>query len=313
MTPHIQSILHPAGIEAARISALWWVMFGICTFVWIAVAAATLIAIRRGRHAASTATDRQASIMVAGAGAASVVALMALLTQSVVTGRALDSIRMPDALRIQVTGNQWWWDVQYDNPNPSLRVTTANEIHLPVGRPVAIGLLSNDVIHSFWIPSLQGKIDLVPGRLNELWLQADKPGVYRGQCAEYCGVQHAKMAMVVVAEAPDDFERWLTANRAPAPAPVTPEQERGKQVVERGPCAMCHTITGTLAGGRTAPDLTHIASRSSLAAGSLPNSPGYLAGWISDPQHIKPGNRMPPTGLNADELQAVLAYLGTLK
>jgi len=313
MTPHIQSIIHPAGIEAARISHLWWVMFGICAFVWLAVAGATLIAIRRGRHAASAATDRQASFAVASAGMVSVIALVALLTQSVVTGRALDSIRTPDALRIQVTGNQWWWDVQYENPTPSLRVTTANEIHLPIGRPVAIDLLSNDVIHSFWIPSLQGKIDLIPGRLNEIWLQADTPGVYRGQCAEYCGAQHAKMAMVVVAEPPDDFERWLTANRASAPAPVTPEQERGKQVVERGPCAMCHTITGTLAGGHSAPDLTHIASRSSLAAGSLPNSPGYLAGWITDPQHIKPGNHMPPTGLNADELQAVLAYLETLK
>jgi cytochrome c oxidase subunit II len=313
MTPHIQSIIHPAGIEAARIGHLWWVLFGICTFVWFAVAIATLIAIRRGRRAASAATDRQASVAVAGAGVVSVIALVALLTQSVVTGRALDSIRTPDALRIQVTGNQWWWDVQYDNPTPSLRVTTANEIHLPVGRPVAIGLLSNDVIHSFWIPSLQGKIDLIPGRLNEIWLQADKPGVFRGQCAEYCGVQHAKMAMVVIAQPPDDFERWLAANRAPAPAPVTPEQERGKQVIERGPCAMCHAITGTLAGGHTAPDLTHIASRSSLGAGSLPNSPGYLAGWISDPQHIKPGSRMPPTGLGADELQAVLAYLETLK
>jgi len=313
MMPHIQSIIHPAGIEAARISHLWWVMFGICTLVWFAVATAALIAIGRGRRGASTATDRQASVAVAAAGGVSLVALIALLTQSVVTGRALDTIRRPGALRVQVTGNQWWWDVQYDNPNPSLRVTTANEIHLPVGRPVAVTLLSFDVIHSFWIPSLQGKIDIVPGRLNEVWLQADTPGVYRGQCAEYCGAQHAKMALVVVAEPSDDFERWLTANRAPAPAPVSPEQERGKQIVERGPCAMCHAITGTLAGGRTAPDLTHIASRSSLAAGSVPNTRGYLAGWISDPQHIKPGARMPPTGLNADELLAVLAYLETLK
>jgi len=203
--------------------------------------------------------------------------------------------------------------VQYENPQASLRVTTANEIHLPVGRPVAVDLLSNDVIHSFWIPSLQGKIDLVPGRLNEVWLQADKPGVYRGQCAEYCGAEHAKMALVVVAESPDDFEHWLAANRGPAPAPKTAEEERGKEVVERGPCAMCHNITGTLAGGRTAPDLTHIATRSSLAAGVLPNTQGYLAGWIADPQHIKPGARMPATGLSDEELQAVLTYLETLK
>jgi len=311
---HLQSIIHPAGIQAERISDLWWTMFWICTIVWIAVAIAALIAIRRGRRAASAdATDSQVGRNVAIAGGVSLIALFALLFQSVVTGRALDTLRTPDALRIQVTGNQWWWDVQYDNPIASLRVTTANEIHIPVGRPVAFSLLSTDVIHSLWIPNLQGKIDLVPGRLNELWLQADKAGVYRGQCAEYCGLQHAKMALVVVADPPDQFERWLTANRASAPAPQTPEQQRGKDIVERGPCAMCHNITGTLAGGRTAPDLTHIASRSTLGAGSIPNAHGYLAGWITDPQAIKPGNRMPPTGLSAGELQALLAYLETLK
>jgi cytochrome c oxidase subunit II len=313
MMPHIQSVIHPAGIQAVRVSHLWWVMVGICTAVWVTVAVAALIAIRRGRHASSTATESQLGGSVGIAAAVSFVTLVALLFESVVTGRALDTLRTPDALRIQVTGNQWWWDVQYEHDNPSLWVTTANEIHLPVGRPVKIDLLSNDVIHSLWIPNLQGKIDLVPGRKNELWLQADRPGVYRGQCAEYCGLQHAKMALVVVADPPDQFERWLTANRASAPAPVTPEQQRGKDVVERGPCAMCHNITGSLAGGRSAPDLTHIASRSTIGAGSLPNTTGNLAGWIVDPQHVKPGSRMPPTGLAADDLQALLAYLETLK
>jgi cytochrome c oxidase subunit 2 len=311
--PHIQSILHPAGIQAARVSHLWWVMFWICAAVWCAVALATAIAIGRGHRGASMATERQLGTSVAIAGGISVVALIALLFQSVVTGRALDTLRSPDALVIQVTGNQWWWDVQYDNPVPSLRVTTANEIHIPVGRPVRFNLFSNDVIHSLWIPNLQGKIDLVPGRLNELWLQADRPGVFRGQCAEFCGLQHARMALVVVAEPSDDFERWLAGNRAPAPVPVTAEQHHGKDVFERGPCAMCHNITGSGAGGRTAPDLTHIASRSTIGAGSVPNTRGYLAGWIADPQHIKPGNRMPPPGLKDEELQAVVAYLETLK
>jgi cytochrome c oxidase subunit II len=311
--PHIQSILHPAGVQAARVGHLWWVMFWICAAVWCAVALVAVAAIARGRRGTSMASERQLGVSVAVAGGFSIVALIGLLFQSVVTGRALDTLRSPNALRIQVTGNQWWWDVQYVTANPSLRVTTANEIHIPVGRPVRFDLLSTDVIHSLWIPNLQGKIDLVPGRLNELWLQADRAGVYRGQCAEYCGLQHAKMALVVIAEPPDDFERWLTGNRAPAPAPVTPEQQRGKEVVERGPCAMCHNITGTLAGGRTAPDLTHIASRSTIGAGSVPNTRGYLAGWIADPQHIKPGNRMPAVGLNGEELQAVLAYLETLR
>jgi cytochrome c oxidase subunit 2 len=311
--PHIQSILDPAGVQAARLSHLWWTMFWICTGVWGAVALGAAIAIARGHRGTSTASERQLRGSVAVAAGFSLVALLALLFQSVVTGRALDTLRSPDALRIQVTGNQWWWDVQYVTENPSLRVTTANEIHIPVGRPIRFDLLSNDVIHSLWIPNLQGKIDLVPGRLNELWLQADRVGVYRGQCAEYCGLQHAKMALVVVAQPPADFEGWLTANRGAAPPPATPEQQRGKEVVERGPCATCHTIAGTSAGGRTAPDLTHIASRSAIGAGSVPNTRGYLAGWIADPQHIKPGSRMPPVGLNDEQLLAVVAYLETLK
>ena len=311
--PHFQSILHPAGIQAARVSHLWWVMFWICAAVWCAVALGAAIAIARGHRGTSMASERQLGTSVAIAGGISVVALVALLFQSVVTGRALDTLHSPDALVITVTGNQWWWDVQYDHPVPSLRVTTANEIHIPVGRPVRFNLFSNDVIHSLWIPNLQGKIDLVPGRLNELWLRADRPGVFRGQCAEFCGLQHAKMALVVVAEPSDDFERWLAGNRAPAPAPITPEQQRGKDVVERGPCAMCHNIAGTQAGGRSAPDLTHIATRSTIGAGALPNTRGYLAGWIADPQHVKPGSRMAPPGLKDEELQAVLAYLETLK
>jgi cytochrome c oxidase subunit 2 len=310
---HIQSILDPAGIQAARVSHLWWVMFWICAAVWGAVALAAGVAIVRGRRGDAPVTDTQLGQSVAVAGGVSLVALVALLSQSVVTGRALDTLRSADALRIQVTGNQWWWDVQYDNPVASLRVTTANEIHLPVGRAVKFDLLATDVIHSLWIPNLHGKIDLVPGRLNELWLRADTIGVYRGQCAEFCGLQHAKMALVVVVESSDAFERWLAGNRAPAPDPATAEQQRGKDVVERGPCALCHNIAGTSAGGRTAPDLTHIASRSTIGAGTLPNTRGHLAGWIADPQQIKPGNRMPSTGLNGDELQAVIAYLESLK
>jgi cytochrome c oxidase subunit II len=309
----IQSVLHPAGIEAARIGHLWWVMFTVCTIVWFAVAIATLVAMRRGRSRTEHAPDRVLSRNVAVAAGISIVALVGLLFESIVTGRSLEDVASKDALHIQVTGNQWWWDVQYENPIAGNWVITANEMHIPVGRPVVVDLLATDVIHSLWIPNLQGKIDLIPGRRNVMTLQADREGVYRGQCAEYCGVQHAHMALVVVADPPDTFESWLAANRAPAPAPITPEQIRGKEVVERGPCAMCHAISGTLAGARTAPDLTHIATRSTLAAGTVPNTRGYLAGWIMDPQHIKPGNRMPSPGLSSDELQAVLDYLETLK
>ena len=305
----LQSALHPAGPGAASINSLWWLMFWTCTIVYVLVMLAVLFAVRR-----RAGTDERTLLRsVASASAATVVILFGLLFASVVTGRAIGSLGSAEGLVVDVTGNQWWWDVEYHNPDPSLRVRTANELHLPVGRQVRIQLKSSDVIHSFWVPNLHGKMDLIPGRQTVLWLQADTPGVYRGQCAEYCGLQHAHMAFSVIAESPDDFERWLAAQRTTAPPPATLEQSRGLQVVERGPCAMCHTVRGTAAGGRTAPDLTHLATRSTIAAGTAPNTRGYLAGWIADPQHMKPGAKMPATGLSAEDLQAVLAYLETLK
>jgi cytochrome c oxidase subunit 2 len=192
-------------------------------------------------------------------------------------------------------------------------VITANEIHIPVGQPVEFQLKSRDVIHSFWVPTLHGKRDLIPRHVTTMTLQADRPGVYRGQCAEFCGYQHAHMAILVVAEPLEQFAAWLEHQRRPAAEPSDARQQRGQEVFLSAPCVMCHTIRGTLAGGRVAPDLTHIAGRHTLAAGTLPNTPGHLAGWIIDPQHIKPGNRMPAHSLNADDLQALLAYLGSLK
>jgi cytochrome c oxidase subunit II len=245
--------------------------------------------------------------------AVSTVALIGLLFASVLTGRAIGSMPTPNPLQVRITGYQWWWSIEYQNSDPSLQVTTANELHLPVGRPVVITLQATDVIHSFWVPNLHGKTDLIPGRDTTVMLRADAPGVFRGQCAEYCGAQHAHMALTVVAEPSEQFEAWLSAQRKPAPDPGNAQTERGRNVVEQGPCAMCHTIRGTNAGARTAPDLTHFATRSTIAAGTAPNTRGYLAGWIADPQHLKPGSRMPPTGLSADDLQAVVAYLETLQ
>jgi len=313
MAPLLQSVLHPAGVQAARLNLLWWVMFWVCTAVFISVITAVAIAIARGRRGTSNASEATLTRSVGAAVGISIVALLVLLTASELTGRGLETLKSQNALRIQITGNQWWWDVQYLNPDPSLTVVTANEIHVPVGRPVGLVLKSSDVIHSLWVPTLHGKRDLLPGRQNEIWIQADEAGFYRGQCAEYCGLQHAKMAFTVVADLAEDFERWLSHMRGPAPAPATDSQVRGRDVVERGPCALCHSIAGTLAGGRTAPDLTHIASRSTIGAGSVPNTRGNLAGWIVDPQHIKPGNKMPATGLTSEELQALLDYLETLK
>jgi cytochrome c oxidase subunit 2 len=313
MPTTIQSALHPAGPGAASISDLWWLMFWTCTVVYLLVMTALVMAIRRHREGENAPAERTLVRSVVGASAVTVVILFALLVASVTTGRAVGAVTSSNPMVIAITGNQWWWDVEYHNPLPSLRTRTANELHLPVGRPVRILLTSNDVIHSFWVPNLHGKMDLIPGRRTELSLQVDRPGIYRGQCAEYCGLQHAHMAFTVIAEPSDDFERWLAAQRQPAPAPISLEQQRGFDIVTRGPCAMCHTVRGTSAGARTAPDLTHLASRSTLAAGTVPNTRGYLAGWIADPQHLKPGAKMPPTGLSAEELQAVLAYLEMLR
>jgi cytochrome c oxidase subunit 2 len=314
MPTSIQSALHPAGVQAARIEQLWWLTFWVCTFVFCVVMLALAVAVARGRAARATATpDRTLTRNVSVSVALSTVALVGLLVASVFTGRAIGSLQSPDALAIQVTGYQWWWSIEYLNPDPSLRVTTANEIHLPVGRPVSITLKASDVIHSFWVPPLHGKTDLIPGRDNTTWLRADTPGIFRGQCAEYCGVQHAHMAITVVAEPVDQFESWLAAQRQLAAAPTTTEQARGLQVVEQSSCALCHSVRGTRAGARTAPDLTHFATRSTIAAGTLPNTPAHLGQWIADPQHVKPGNRMPPTGLSAEDLQSVVAYLGTLR
>jgi len=289
-------------------------MFWTCTVVFVLVMAALGTAIARGRRGqAEGASDSTLVRAVAVATGVSAIVLVGLLTASVFTGRAIASLKSPDALVLEVTGYQWWWKVEYLNPDPSLRVTTANELHLPTGRPIAIKLKSADVIHSFWVPNLHGKMDLVPGRENTTWLSIDTPGIFRGQCAEYCGLQHAHMAFSVIAESSDDFERWLSAQRYPAPTPSSSIQSRGRDLVEAGPCALCHTVRGTEAGGRTAPDLTHFATRSTIGAGTVPNTREHLTAWIANPQHLKPGNKMPATGLSPADLEAIVAYLETLR
>jgi cytochrome c oxidase subunit 2 len=203
--------------------------------------------------------------------------------------------------------------VRYLDPLPSSSFSTANEIHIPVGQPVELTLRSVDVIHSFWVPNLHGKKDLIPGQVNTLVLQADRPGIFRGQCAEFCGLQHANMALYVVAEPPDEFARWQERQRRPAPEPATDAARRGRDVFMASSCVLCHKIGGTMAGGVAGPDLTHVASRLSLAAGTLPNTRGHRAGWIVDPQMHKPGNNMPPNLLSPGDLQALLSYLDTLR
>jgi cytochrome c oxidase subunit II len=215
-------------------------------------------------------------------------------------------------LTVRVTGRQWWWEVSYLDRSPSLIATTANEIHIPVGRPVRLEVVSGDVIHSFWIPELAGKTDLIPGQENVMWLEANRPGVYHGQCAEYCGLQHAKMAMEVVAEPPDAFARWLERQRAPAATPAGTNAAAGAHVFATYACALCHTVRGTMAGGRLGPDLTHVGGRRTIAAGTIANTRGNLLGWIENPQAFKPGTLMPAVPLEGRELDDLTAYLQSL-
>jgi len=216
------------------------------------------------------------------------------------------------AFTVEVTASQWWWALRYDAKTSSQTFTTANEIHIPVGQPVRFALSSPDVIHSFWVPKLGGKMDIIPGQTNITWLQADKAGVYRGQCAVFCGMEHARMAMLVIAQAPKDFEAWRESQVSDSPPPGTVIAQAGQQIFQAH-CAACHTIRGTNAAGLVGPDLSHLMSRQTLAAGVLPNTPEHLADWIVHAQRIKPDSHMPDQKLSDPQLAAVMAYLQTLR
>jgi cytochrome c oxidase subunit 2 len=241
-----------------------------------------------------------------------VLILLSFLAYDFSVGRLL--AQHPDvALTIDVVGHQWWWEVTYEDPDPSKRVGTANEIHVPVGEPVQLKLRAADVIHSFWVPNLNGKRDLIPGYVTTLWFTADTAGVYRGQCAEFCGLQHAKMAMYIVAESKPKFAAWLAAGSTSPEPPTDPKLLYGKRVFMSSGCAVCHSIGGTEARATIGPDLTHFKGRSSIAAGTLANTRANLTRWIENPAAIKPGVRMPALAFTPTELDALVSYLETLK
>jgi cytochrome c oxidase subunit 2 len=300
--------LSPRGPAAARIAELWWILFWLGSAVFVGVIGLLLLALFRRRGAAGEERPADVRRFIVGGGIAlPLVVVTVLFSLTVWTMSAL--AERSTALTVRVTGWQWWWEVYY----PDGQFYTANEIHIPVGQPVRFELSSGDVVHNFWVPELHGKFDLIPGTTNSFWLQADEPGTYRGLCAEYCGTQHAHMRLVVVAEPPDVFTEWAARQRQPAPQPSDPLLLRGQQVFLGAACVYCHAIGGTNANSRFGPDLTHLASRRTLAAGVLENNRGNLAGWIANPQTIKPGNKMPPVVLKSEELQALLAYLGSLE
>jgi cytochrome c oxidase subunit II len=313
-----QSALDSHGPQAGTLEALFWTFTAVLSVVWLATMAALLLSLRRRRPAGEDplavrpTTERRMTVSVSVAVGLTFVTVLALTALSYGGQKAVFSTK-DGAVTLKVTGRQWWWQIEYEDEAPARRFTTANEIHIPVGVPVRIKLESSDVIHSFWVPSLAGKLDLVPGRQNQIQIQADRPGTYRGQCAEYCGFQHAHMGMLVVAESMQDFERWRDRQVSAALSPADDEARRGHEIFFAKPCIMCHQIRGTSAGGRVAPDLTHVGSRRTIAAGTLENTRGNLAAWIVDPQGIKPGAHMPVIKLEPDEVQPLAVYLESLK
>jgi cytochrome c oxidase subunit II len=314
-------VLHGAGPQAGDIIGLWRVALSICGVVFAALLvglAAALLRAPREPRAAPTLDEAPAQRrrhwrIVAASTIASLVLLFVLIGASVWTDRALARVDLHGAQHIEVTGHQWWWELRYDDADVSRMFSTANELHVPVGRPVVLTLRSEDVIHSLWLPNLGGKKDLVPGRPTTHVLRADVAGEYRGPCAEFCGAQHAGMTLTLIADTPARYDAWADAQRAAAPSADTPPTSRGRDLVEHGSCALCHTVSGTDAAGKMAPDLTHVASRRTIAAGVLPNTPQALAAWIRDPQRHKPGSNMPPAAFPPEDLQAVVNYLGTLR
>ena len=313
--------LDPRAPHAEWIADWFWMTFWLglaCFAVFTGLVIYSVVRARRRENRGeinelSPITGRR--IVVWGGLVVPIVLIMVLLVSSTINDRRIArSGRAGDVLTLEVRGHKFWWEVKYRDPlNPYREFTTANEIHLPVGKPVRLLLTSADVIHSFWVPSLNGKVDLIPGRTNDIILQLREDGVYRGQCAEFCGAQHAKMGTLIIGHKQSDFDAWWERQLIPTDTPGTAIARKGFDVFMRNGCGTCHTIKGTNAKGKVAPDLSNVGSRKMLAAASIPNTRGHLAGWISDPQGIKPGNYMPAIPLEGEDLQALIVYLQGLK
>ncbi|WP_082584509.1 cytochrome c oxidase subunit II [Noviherbaspirillum sp. Root189] len=307
----IQSAMTPKGGQAAQIAEIGTVLFigggmiflGVMLLLYIALFGPARMRNYIGRR----------TLMIGGGIVFPIAVLSMLLVYTFMAAAGMVRADEAPAARIEITGELWWWRVRYLDPQGKVIVETANDVRIPAGQSVEFLVRSDNVIHSFWVPNLAGKMDTIPGHVNRLRIQADQPGIFRGQCAEYCGVQHANMALHVIALPPRDYASWLAAQTQPAREPVEASLQAGKQYFMHA-CAQCHTIRGTQAAGKLGPDLTHVGSRYSIAAGTLPNNVGAFAGWIAGSQHIKPGNQMPSfNDLSGEGLRYVAQYMDSLK
>jgi cytochrome c oxidase subunit II len=288
---------------------VWWILLAVAVFVCVVVIALALwAAVFRRRVKKVKQGNAQGFVLVLGVVIPGAI-LAATFGLTVGSLASSSDPPTPTEVTVEVTGHRWWWEVRY----PEAGFTTANEIHVPTGTPVRLRLKTADVLHSFWVPELMPKVDLLPRRVNETWFSADSAGVYRGQCAEYCGLQHAHMAFRIVAEPQAEFDAWLERQSQDAIEATTELERQGREVMETSTCATCHTVRGTSADGTAGPDLTHVGSRDRLGAGAIPNDFGHMSGWVANSQTVKPGNAMPPQQLSPDELRAVVTYLQSLE
>ena len=309
-------MMRPASRPAHTLAVLGWWLLAISLLVVLIIGVLELIPVIR--HRGSTLADTplvntppSTRWIIIGVVLTGITLLGTFAYSMVVMGETVSPDGQP-ALTIEIVGHRWWWEARYPSTQSSDSFTTANELHIPVGVPVRLQVASADVIHSFWIPRLHGKIDVIPGVRNQFWIRADSAGRYRGQCAEYCGLQHSNMAVYVTAESADRFRSWLAAQSRPAAVPREGETARGQQRFMQT-CALCHTVRGSMARGVIGPDLTHLASRETIAGGELTNNRGNLAGWVVNAPSLKPGALMPRIDLEPGDLHAVLSYLETLR
>jgi cytochrome c oxidase subunit 2 len=314
-----QNALAPESHQARDIASLWWWMLGASGFGAALIAGLLLLSwVRRNRRGIGGDTgglspgERVSTFVVVALGVAfplAIIAVLFVISDIFVIRTTQAPAAKRTRMTVQVIGHQWYWEVRY----PGTAAVTANEIHIPIRTRVLLEATTVDVIHSFWVPRLNRKIDMIPGQTNRILLDADVVGSYRGQCAEFCGLEHAHMALIVFAQPPAAFGRWLAAQAKPAQPASTALARSGERIFLQQSCQSCHTIRGTAASGDTGPDLTHVASRTTLASVTIRNDPGGMAEWIRDPQHIKPGSKMPDLSLTSAQTRALVAYLDSLR